>query len=127
MANGGKIKLAGIELAPEGRLLLFTLLADREVYVEYERSSSASSAKDAYVYIPLQQLPEGSMSGVTVYRRMLNQVLIQMGAARVDLKGNFKFKRDFLKLEAEAKRKGEGVWSYEEIPPKAKKKSSTEP
>jgi len=43
---------------------------------------------------------------------LLNEFLVKIGAARVDESQDFSHKTKFLKAQAEAKTKGEGVWSY---------------
>ena len=44
---------------------------------------------------------------------VLNELLISTGAAKVDATHSFDHIKDYLSLEAEARRKGEGVWSYD--------------
>lgn len=50
----------------------------------------------AYVY-----LPDG---------RMLNRVLLKKGLATVFRRYNFRYKKDFLKVEKQARKKGLGLW-----------------
>jgi endonuclease YncB( thermonuclease family) len=44
---------------------------------------------------------------------LLNEFLVKIGAAQVDESQDFSHKTKFLKVQAEAKTRGEGVWSYE--------------
>ena len=46
---------------------------------------------------------------------MLNEVLLAWGSARVEHKTAFRRENEFSKIEAEARQKGEGIWSYEPL------------
>ena len=44
---------------------------------------------------------------------LLNEFLVKIGAAKVAEAQDFRYKAKFLKVQEEARKKGEGVWSYE--------------
>lgn len=117
--TGKRVILAGIESAPESLRLLRVLLADKEVELEYERDlppHEASGAMPAYLFVTTSEvrLPLEAKTEPDKKRVMVNQLLLATGAARVDARAPFKWKSRFSKIEDEARRKGEGIWSYEE-------------
>ena len=119
LANGDTIRLGGLRLTSEAVHFLSPLLAGKEIELEYDPLWGVPSGppvpKPAYVFVKTQELdfpfsPRASPRQKSV---MVNQLLLGMGVARVDKSLRFKRRDEFFKIEAEARQKGEGLWSYE--------------
>ncbi len=67
-----------------------------------------------YLYVTTSEisLPVGSQAKPREKKVMVNQLMLTTGAARVNEKLSFKWKERFAKIEADARQKGEGIWSY---------------
>lgn len=120
LQSGEKINLAGIELAPESLRLLPPLLAGREVDIEYVHHPGIPTKTLAYLYVttPIAHLPLASQTKPEEKKIMINEFLISIGAAKTSkLEG--KHKDRFEKIEAEAQRSGQGIWSYNNPPEEA--------
>ena len=117
LASGDHVRFAGIELAPEALNVLKSLLADKDVELEFDTDLARTEAKPekpAYLFVKNREMDW--KPGPAVSRDihvMINQLLIEMGAARVDLTRPFKYKNRFLESQNTAKTRGEGIWSYE--------------
>ena len=115
LADGKQIALAGIRMDAEGASVLRVLAEKQNVRLEILRTvSGAQGEETAYAYLNAKSIPlpfkETDLAGQE--RILLNRFLIRLGAAKVNEAQEFSKKADFLRIQAEAKRKGEGVWSY---------------
>lgn len=117
LQNGQLVVLAGIRIAPEAKPSLLTLLGSKEVEVEYEpvlQPQLPSDIKPVYLYVKTSEVDFPFKTGeVRESRVMVNQLLLALGAARVNPSMSFPQKDEFLKAEATARERGEGIWSYQ--------------
>ncbi len=123
LENGDRVTLAGIRVPEESMNSLSVILTKKEVSWEEEKSfekNPAASVKSVYLYVNNQELdfPFKSGSAPRTKKVMVNEWLLSLGLARVDGEKLFRHKEAFLELEAEANRRGMGIWSYEPIPAK---------
>lgn len=115
--TGAKVQLAGLEIPPETGPLLVVLLAGKDVQLEKESLPASAPENEAhlvYLYVKTSEVELPSKTGFDPKEKkvMVNQLLIAMGAARVDESLTFKWKERFAKIQAIAREKGEGIWSY---------------
>ncbi|MCM8776245.1 MAG: thermonuclease family protein [Candidatus Omnitrophica bacterium] len=118
LESGQKVSLAGIRLAPEAMRILPALLSGKDIEIEFDPSlerDGTTGLQPAFVYVKTQELtfPFSHDLPPTEKQVMLNEILLSMGAARVDTSVPFKRKAQFVEIEMQAKAKGEGIWSYE--------------
>lgn len=111
--DGSSLKLAGIILSTEAPKIIAAISAGQELEIEIVPTDSASQS--AYVYILSHEisLPFDPLSIPNTQRRMMNEMLLQMGAASLEKGTEFLYKSRFQALEDEAKMRGYGIWSYE--------------
>jgi hypothetical protein len=122
LENGQIAQFAGLIIPQESFSILSVLVSGKDL--EFERESSEDYPKDApsesgYFYVQTFEMdfPFKPNDPPRETKVMVNQLLISMGLARVDAEKNFKHREKFLKIEAEARSRGMGIWSYEAIPP----------
>ena len=115
LESGKQVVLAGVELDSEGISVLRVLAQKQDL--KFQLLPQSLPGAKAYVYAFLQAKylkfpvkPDGVPDEQEI---LLNEFLVKVGAAKVAEKQEFSHKEKFLKVQAEAKRKGEGVWSYE--------------
>jgi endonuclease YncB( thermonuclease family) len=119
LADGKQVHLAGIELSEEGPELIALILSGKEAEIETESASASNSLTDeiipAYVYVDAESIPFpfDPAGQRNVSRVMVNELLLQLGAATLDAADTGSHHDAFARIEDEAKRKGHGVWSYE--------------
>ena len=121
LESGDRIILEGIQLAPEAIPILSILVLQKEVELEYEFSPSKGLNTDkdlpaAYLFVKTSELDfpfNKQAAGMRKKRVMVNELLLKLGAARVAKDAVFKSKEGFTQLESVARKKGEGIWSYE--------------
>lgn len=119
--NGEQASLAGITIPEESLALLSVILSQKDLEFEFENSDDYKSdelPKAGYFFVKTIEMdfpfkPEDKPRESTV---MVNKLLLSLGLARVDAAKKFKHRDKFLEIEAEAKARGMGVWSYEQIP-----------
>ncbi len=115
--NGLRAIPAGLKFVPEGVGLMRLLIAGKELELRYERSQGAAlDPAPAYIHLKSHTLKlPFKLSAIPEEEKiMVNEFLLAVGAARVDRSAPFKEQERFLKIEEEARRRGEGLWSYEE-------------
>ena len=116
LSDGRLVRLGGIELAPESGRLLPAFLAGRDVDVQYDEAwpEVPGAARAAYLYVVTRgmKLPFAPNAPPKKNRVLLNAMMLALGAGRVEQGGDFKQRGLFLRAEAEAREKGEGIWSY---------------
>ena len=117
LSNGEKAVLAGLHLTEEGVTLLGALIASKEVEVQNEKDRSDSPLKPVYLSIKTQELdfPFFNKDEFKGKKVMVNELLLAWGAAIVDEKAHFKKKGKYLEIQNQARKKGEGLWSYETL------------
>ena len=98
--NASVIKLAGIQLQPESLAVVSTLLAGKDVQVEYEpaiKSENEPGVAQAYIYVDSNELdmPFKKDTSPRQVRVMINELLLSTGAARTETAADFKFKSHF--------------------------------
>jgi hypothetical protein len=118
------VRLAGLALAEESLPLVATLLAGKEVDISEDKNlakESPEKIKPVYLYVKTKELdlPFELADKPRESKIMVNELLILMGAARLDEERPFKERELFLKAESRAKERGEGIWSYD--PSRSKK------
>lgn len=115
MEDGRKFALAGVVMDAEGASVLRVLAQKQDVRLEVLNSVKAADGGEcAYAHLTAkaQSFPSGSGKTAGEEEVALNEFLIRTGSAKVDASQDFARKEKFLKLQEEARRKGEGVWSY---------------
>lgn len=115
LESGRKVVLAGLQMDEEGISVLRVLGQKKDVRIEVAAPLTAGAKEQVFAYLQAQSLnfPARSNENPHSNEIMLNEFLIQTGAARVADAQMFSRKEKFLKLQEEAKKKGQGVWSYE--------------
>lgn len=115
LEDGKKVVLAGIQMDAEGISVLRVLVQKQDLKFQILANSASGAAESAYAYlqakyvnfpVKLNEVPDEQ-------EVLINEFLVKVGAARVDESRDFSHKAKFLKVQAEAKEKGEGVWSYQ--------------
>ena len=117
--TGEVIALAGIVLVPESLNLLRVMVLNQEIEIEsaeFGRPSDGMLAKPVYLYVKTSEIkfPFKSDSDLKTHRLLVNQAMLQFGAARVDGRQTHPYRDRFVKAQAEAQEHGEGIWSYSE-------------
>ncbi len=114
LQSGEKICLAGIELPSESIRLLSSLVAGRKIDIDYAKTAKTQNLKSAYLYIttPVFHFPPAANAKPEQKKIMVNEFLLSIGAAKVG-EAEKKWKDRFEKIQLEARRRGEGIWSYD--------------
>ena len=118
LEDGRRVQLAGILPPPEGLRMLPVLLAGQEVDLEHDSALQKAVGEGqplpVYMYVMTSEisLPHGLKGESRKKKVMVNEIMLAIGAAQVDGKLSFKWKKRFSEIEAEARKKGEGIWSY---------------
>ena len=115
LEDGKQVSLAGIQMDAQGVSVLRVLADKQDVRVEVlETVRDPQGRECVYAYLkgkslkmPFKTGEEASESEI-----FLNEFLLRTGAAKVDEEQMISKKNRFLAAQDEAKKKGEGVWSY---------------
>jgi hypothetical protein len=115
LESGKQVILAGVELDTDGVSVLRVLARKQDLRLQLLSQAAPGAKEFAYAFLQAKYLkfpvkPDGASDEQEI---LLNEFLVQLGAAKVAEAQDFSRKAKFLKVQAEAKRKGEGVWSYE--------------
>lgn len=115
LEDGKKVFLVGIRMDSDGVAVLRVLAQKQDLKLQLIKSDKPADKEAAYAYLQAKFVkfpvkPNGIPDEEEV---LLNAFLLKTGAAKVDEAQDFGRKEEFLKIQAEAKVKGEGVWSYE--------------
>ncbi|MFH0984599.1 MAG: thermonuclease family protein [Candidatus Omnitrophota bacterium] len=115
LESGKKIFLVGLRMDSEGISVLRVLAQKQDLRLELIANPKPGAPEAAYAYLQAKYLkfpvkPNGIPDEEEV---LLNEFLVKTGAAKVAEDQDFGRKPNFLKIQEEAKAKGEGVWSYE--------------
>ena len=116
MDTGKKVVLAGLKISPEGLRLLQVLTRGRDVEIDYDPKRPTSSVPaPVYLSIRSHEMKFSRLRQIEHHKVILNEFLLQTGAAAVKTDASFKRKEKFLQIEARARERGEGIWSYEPL------------
>jgi hypothetical protein len=117
LESGKQVVLAGVRMDTEGISILRVLAQKQDLRVQLI-ASPAPGAKDfAYAYLKAKYLkfPAKPSDLPAEQEVLINEFLVRVGAAKVDESRDFSRKAAFLKAQEQARKKGEGVWSYEVV------------
>jgi endonuclease YncB( thermonuclease family) len=114
LADGKRVVLAGIQMDEEGVSVLRVLVRKQTVKLQLVGGAASGGKNAAYVYLQSKYVKFPGKSGEEPGEEevLLNEFLVKIGAAKVVDSQEFSHKAGFLKSQAEARKKGEGVWSY---------------
>ena len=115
LESGKQVVLAGVQMDTEGISVLRVLAQKQDLKLQILSHAAPGAKESVYAYLLAKYLkfpvkPEGVSDEQEI---LLNEFLVKVGAAKVVETQDFSHKAKFLKVQAEAKRKGEGIWSYE--------------
>lgn len=115
LQDGKRVALAGVRMDEEGARILKVLAKGQDVRVELILGSQSGGKESAYVYLQSKFLkfPWKPSSNPEEREIFLNEFLVQLGAAKVAEDHDFGHNAQFLKVQDEARQKGEGIWSYQ--------------
>lgn len=115
LESGKRVVLAGILMDAEGITVFKAVAKKRDVRIEDVLNAPQVSPNHVYAFLQSKfiRIPYRATDAAGAEEVMLNEFLIGTGAAKVDESQEFPKKQDFLKLQDEARKKGEGIWSYE--------------
>ncbi|MBU3758793.1 MAG: hypothetical protein FGM27_02560 [Candidatus Omnitrophica bacterium] len=118
---GERMRLAGIELPEESIALLSVLLGGKDIEVTPDTKLSAGGNPETnpvYLSVSMAEIDVPFAQAVPARERkiMINELLLALGAARLQRDADFDFKESFAQRESEAREKGLGIWSYESEP-----------
>ena len=115
LESGKQVVLAGVQMDTEGISVLRVLAQKQDLKLQILSHAAPGAKESVYAYLLAKYLkfpvkPEGVSDEQEI---LLNEFLVKVGAAKVVETQDFSHQAKFLKVQAEAKRKGEGIWSYE--------------
>ena len=115
LASGKQVVLAGVQMDTEGISILRVLARKQDLKLRLIASSVPGAKELAYAYLQAKYLRFPAKLNETPGEQevLINEFLVKVGAAKVDESQDFSHKAAFLKVQEEARKKGEGVWSYE--------------
>lgn len=117
LAGGNLVTLAGLEFPEESRRLFPVLLAGKDVEVQPDSAPApAGVPAPVYLYVNTSEIDMPFPQGLVPHEQkvMVNELFLALGAARVSPEKVFDQRESFLRIEAAARTRGEGIWSYEE-------------
>lgn len=115
LESGKQVALAGIQMDTEGISILRVLARKQDLKFQLIASPVPGAKEFVYAYLKAKYLkfPSKPREIPDEQEVLLNEFLVKIGAAKVAEAQDFRHKAKFLKVQAEAKKKGEGIWSYE--------------
>jgi len=115
LESGKQVVLAGIQMDFEGISVLRVLTQKQDVKLQRIANSTPGAKERAYVYLKAKYLKFPAKLNETPdeHEVLINELLVKIGAAKVVETQDFSHKDKFLKVQEEARKKGEGIWSYE--------------
>jgi endonuclease YncB( thermonuclease family) len=113
--GGKRVVLAGVQMDTEGISVLRVLAQKQDLKLQLIANPVPGTKEAAYVYLQAKYLkfPAKPSDIPDEQEVLLNEFLVKIGAAKVAEAQDFRYKTEFLKIQEEARKKGEGVWSYE--------------
>ncbi len=126
LSDGRSVSLLGLKLLEEAYPVLSILVKGREIQVEEEAQAGTSKGRSqtpVYLYVQVSEmsLPISQNSKPSLKKVLVNQELVRMGLANLELNLDFKKKNEFLEVQSEAQKAGRGMWSFTTPKPKTKK------
>ncbi|MFA5167094.1 MAG: thermonuclease family protein [Candidatus Omnitrophota bacterium] len=115
LESGKQVVLAGIQIDTEGISVLRVLAQKQDLRLQLIANSAPGKKELAYAYLKAKCLrfPAKPNEIPGEQEVLINEFLVKIGAAKVIETQDFSHKAKFLKVQEEARRKGEGIWSYE--------------
>lgn len=115
LESGKRVSLVGVTFDEEGVSVLRVLVRKKDVNLQLIARPKPVAQEAAYVYLQAKSMPFPFRQGEAPGEQevLVNELLVKLGAAKVDVSQEFSRKAKFLKIQAEAEKKGLGVWSYE--------------
>jgi hypothetical protein len=115
LASGKQIVLAGVEMDTEGISVLRVLVRKQDLRLQLIANPVPGAKEFAYAYLKAKYLKFSSKPNEAPDEQevLINEFLVKTGAAKVAEGQDFSRKTKFLKVQEGAKKKGEGIWSYE--------------
>ncbi len=115
LADGKRVVLAGIQMDAEGISVLRVLAQKQDLKFQLLIHPAPGAQESAYAYLQAKyvKFPFKLNEVPDEQEVLLNEFLVKVGAAKVAETQDFSHKAKFLKVQEEARKKGEGLWSYE--------------
>ena len=115
LESGKQVVLAGIQMDTEGISVLRVLVRKQDLKLKLIANPAPGAKEFAYAYLKAKSLKFPVKPNETPGEQdvLINEFLVKVGAAKVVEAQDFKYKAKFLKVQEEARKKGEGIWSYE--------------
>ena len=115
LASGKQVVLAGVRMDTEGISVLRVLAQKQDLKFKLIANSTPGAKEFAYAYLKAKYVRfPAKLNEIPGEKEVLiNEFLVKIGAAKVAETQDFSHKAKFLKVQEEAKKKGEGIWSYE--------------
>lgn len=115
LESGKIVCLLGLELSEEAPRFLPALLSKKDVDFEEGEKIDGNSCGYLYVNTSQMEVPFKAGESPDAKRFMVNEVLLKTGTAKVKSGKPFKHMEKFIALETEARKLGQGIWSYEDF------------
>lgn len=115
LESGKQVVLVGIQMDTEGVSVLRVLARKQDLQLKLIANPVPGAKEFAYAYLKAKYLkfPAKPNEIPDEQEILINELLVEIGAAKVAETQDFGQKAKFLKVQEEARKKGEGVWSYE--------------
>ncbi len=115
LESGKQVVLVGVEMDMEGISVLRVLAQRQNLKLQLIANSAPGIHEFAYAYLKAKYLkfPAKPNDIPDEEEVLINEFLVKIGAAKVAETQDFGHKAKFLKVQEEARKKGEGIWSYE--------------
>lgn len=115
LEDGKQVTLAGIRMDAEGISVLRVLARKQDLKFQLLTNFAGNATESAYAYLQSKHVtfPVKPEKVPDEQEILINEFLVRIGAARVDDAQDFSHKDRLLKAQEEAKKRGEGIWSYE--------------
>ncbi len=115
LESGKQVVLVGIQMDTEGISVLRVLAQKQDLHLQLIANPVPGAKEFAYAYLKAKyvRFPAKPNDIPDEQEVLINEFLVQIGAAKVAETQDFGHKAKFLKVQEEARKKGEGVWSYE--------------
>ena len=115
LESGKRVFLAGIQMDTEGVSVLRVLAQKQDLRFKLIAHPAPGTKQLAYAYLKAKSVRfPAKLNEVPGEREiLLNEFLVKIGAAKVAETQDFSQKAKFLKVQEAARKKGEGIWSYE--------------
>ena len=114
LESGKQVVLVGIQMDTEGISVLRVLAQKQDLHLQLIANPVPGAKEFAYAYLKAKYLkfPAKPNDIPDEQEVLINEFLVKIGAAKVAEAQEFGHKDKFLKVQEEARKKGEGVWSY---------------